>query len=84
MQELAREATSPAKLPRLPATALAVWRNIDTSMIRLQAARFAIQMRLASDVEAEIYPGAPKYIDGIAYWVPDRVAGQRVVDQTVR
>jgi anionic cell wall polymer biosynthesis LytR-Cps2A-Psr (LCP) family protein len=23
-------------------------------------------------------------IDGIAYWVPDREAGQRVVDQTVR
>jgi polyisoprenyl-teichoic acid--peptidoglycan teichoic acid transferase len=50
LQELAREATSPAKLPRLPATALAVWRNIDTSMNPLQAARFAIQMRLAGDV----------------------------------
>jgi polyisoprenyl-teichoic acid--peptidoglycan teichoic acid transferase len=84
LQELAREATSPAKLPRLPATALAVWRNIDTSMNPLQAARFAIQMRLAGDVEAEIYPGTPQYIDGISYWVPDREAGQRVVDQTVR
>jgi polyisoprenyl-teichoic acid--peptidoglycan teichoic acid transferase len=84
LQELAREATSPAKLPRLPATALAVWRNVDTNMNPLQAARFAVQMRLAGSVEAEIYPGTPQYIDGISYWVPDREAGRRVVDRTVR
>jgi polyisoprenyl-teichoic acid--peptidoglycan teichoic acid transferase len=83
LQELAREATSPAKLPRLPATALAVWRNIDTNMNPLQAARFAVQMRLAGSVEAEIYPGAPQYIGGISYWVPDREAGQQVVEQTI-
>jgi LCP family protein required for cell wall assembly len=84
LQELAREATSPAKLPRLPATALAVWRNIETNMNPLQAARFAVQMRLAGGVEAEIYPGAPQYIDGISYWVPDRQAGAQVVEQTIR
>lgn len=84
LQELAREATSPAKLPRLPATALAVWRNIDTNMNPLRAARFAVQMRLAGSVEAEIYPGTPQYIDGVSYWVPDREAGRRVVDRTVR
>jgi polyisoprenyl-teichoic acid--peptidoglycan teichoic acid transferase len=50
LQELAQEATSPAKLPRLPATTLAVWRNIDTNMNPLQAARFAIRMRLAGSV----------------------------------
>jgi LCP family protein required for cell wall assembly len=84
LQELAREATSPAKLPRLPATALAVWRNIETNMNPLQAARFAIQMRLAGSVEAEVYPGTPQYIGGISYWVPDRQAGAQVVEQTIR
>jgi LCP family protein required for cell wall assembly len=83
LQELAQEATSPTKLPRLPATALAVWRNIETNMNPLQAARFAVQMRLAGGVEAEIYPGAPQYIDGISYWVPDREAGAQVVEQTI-
>ncbi len=84
LQELAREATSPAKLPRLPATTLAVWRNIETSMNPLQATRFAIQMRLAGSVEAEVYPGTPQYIGGISYWVPDRQAGAQVVEQTIR
>jgi polyisoprenyl-teichoic acid--peptidoglycan teichoic acid transferase len=84
LQELASEATSPAKLPRLPATALAVWRNIETNMNPLQAARFAIQMRLAGSVEAEVYPGTPQYIGGISYWVPDRQAGAQVVEQTIR
>jgi polyisoprenyl-teichoic acid--peptidoglycan teichoic acid transferase len=84
LQELAREATSPAKLPRLPATTLAVWRNIETNMNPLQATRFAIQMRLAGGVEADVYPGTPQYIGGISYWVPDRQAGAQVVEQTIR
>ena len=41
LRELARQSTSPAKLPRLPATARATWRNIDTNMSLLEAARFA-------------------------------------------
>jgi LCP family protein required for cell wall assembly len=83
LRELAREATSPEKLPRLPATASAVWRNIETNMSPLEAARFAIRMRLSGSVEAEIYPGTPQYIGGISYWVPDREAGQRVVEETI-
>ncbi len=83
LQALAREATSPAKLPRLPATARAVWRNIETNMSPLEAARFALRMRLSGGVEAEIYPGTPQYIGGISYWVPDREAGQQVVEETI-
>ena len=83
LQALAREATSPEKLPRLPATARAVWRNIDTNMNPLEAGLFALRMRLSGGVEAEIYPGTPQYIDGISYWVPDREAGQRVVEETI-
>jgi polyisoprenyl-teichoic acid--peptidoglycan teichoic acid transferase len=83
LQELAREVTSPAKLPRLPATARAVWRNIDTNINPLEAARFAIRMRLSGGTEAEIYPGTPQYIGGISYWVPDRKAGEQVIEETI-
>ncbi|HET7480506.1 MAG TPA: LCP family protein [Rubrobacteraceae bacterium] len=83
LQALATEATSPSKLLRLPATARAVWRNIDTNMNPIAALRFAIRMRLADMGEAELYPGTPKYIDGISYWVPDKDAGREVVTRTV-
>jgi polyisoprenyl-teichoic acid--peptidoglycan teichoic acid transferase len=84
LRELAREATSPAKLPRFPATAQAVWRHIETNMNPLEAARFALRMRLSGGVEAAIYPGVPRYIGGISYWVPDREAGQQVVEETIK
>ena len=83
LQELAKEATSPAKLPRLPATARAVWRNIDTNMNPLEATQFAIRMRLSGGTEAEIYPGTPEYIGGISYWVPNRKAGKQVIEETI-
>lgn len=83
LQALAAEAISPSKLPRLPATARAVWSNIDTNMNPLQAARFAVRMRLLGMGEAELYPGAPQYIDGISYWVPDEDAGREAVARTV-
>ncbi|HET6885202.1 MAG TPA: hypothetical protein VFH32_03195, partial [Rubrobacteraceae bacterium] len=84
LKELAQQSTSPANLPRLPATAAATWRNIDTNMNPLQAARFAIRTRLSGIEGAELYPGTPQYIDGISYWVPEREAGQQVVEQTIR
>ena len=83
LQELAKEATSPAKLPRLPATVRAVWRNIDTNMNPLEATQFAIRMRLSGGTEAEIYPGTPEYIGGISYWVPNRKAGKQVIEETI-
>ncbi len=83
LREMAREATSPEKLPRLPATALAFWRNIETNMSPPELARFALRMRLSGVGDAELYPGVPQYVDGISYWVPDTEAGGRVVGETV-
>lgn len=83
LRQLAQEATSPANLPRLPATARAVWSNIDTNMNPLEAARFAIRTRLSGIEEAELYPGVPQYIGGISYWVPDKEAGDQVVSRTI-
>ena len=84
LSALAREVASPENLPRLPATARAIWRNVETNMNPLEAARFAIRLALSGgDVRAEIYPGTPQYINGVSYWVPDTVTGQRVVEQTI-
>lgn len=80
---VAREATSPTKLPRLPATARAIWKNIDTNMNPVEAALFAARMRFSPGAEAEIYPGEPQYIDGVSYWVPYRESGAEVVARTV-
>jgi hypothetical protein len=49
----------------------------------LKAARFATRTRLSGIEEAELYPGAPQYIEGISYWVPDKEAGDEVVARTV-
>ncbi|MDP8901446.1 MAG: LCP family protein [Actinomycetota bacterium] len=83
LRELVQESTSPSNLPRLPATARATWRNIDTNMNPLEAARFAIRTRLSGIEEAELYPGAPQYIEGISYWVPDKQTGDEIVARTV-
>lgn len=83
LRQLVREAASPSNLLRLPATARATWRNIDTNMNPLAFARFAIRTRLSGIEEAELYPGAPQYIEGISYWVPDRQAGDEVVARTI-
>ena len=84
LQALAREASSPENLPRLPPTARAVWDNVETNMNPFEAARFAVRLALSGSGNAEIYPGTPQYINGIFYWVPDPVAGERVVEATVQ
>jgi LCP family protein required for cell wall assembly len=83
LRELAQQASSPANLLRLPATAAATWRNIDTNMNPLEAARFAIRTRLSGIGDAELYPGTPQFIGGISYWVPDKEAGDEVVSETI-
>ncbi len=83
LRELARQSASPAKLPRLPATTWATWRNIDTNMSLLEAARFAVRTRLSGIGDAELYPGTPQYIGGISYWVPDKQTGDEVVSETI-
>ena len=49
-----------------------------------EAARFAIRLAvLGGTSNSELYPGASQYINGVSYWVPDTVAGQRVVEATI-
>ncbi len=61
----------------------AVWRNIDTNVNPLEAARFAFRTRLSGIEDAELYPGNPQYIEGISYWVPDKEGGDQVVSETI-
>jgi polyisoprenyl-teichoic acid--peptidoglycan teichoic acid transferase len=84
LQALAGEAASPENLPRLPEMARAVWRNVETNMSPFEAARFAVRFGLSGGTNAEIYPGTPQYINGNSYWVPDPVAGERVMEATVQ
>ena len=84
LSALAAEAAAPENLHLLPATARTVWRNVETNMNPVAAARFAVRFTLLGrSSKAELYPGSPQYINGISYWVPDTVAGQRVVDATI-
>ena len=80
---LAGEVSSPENLPRLPATARAVWRNVETSMNPVEAARFAFRFALFGGGTAQVYPGTPQYIDGISYWVPDPETGPQAIAATV-
>ncbi len=81
---LVREASSPSKLSYLPRTARAVLNNTETNMNPIEATRFALQTLLWRNSEpAEIYPGSPQYIGGISYWVPNKDAGEKVVEATI-
>lgn len=80
---LAGETVRPSNLPRLPATAEAIWDNVETSLNPVEAAVFGLRMLLVpGDMPVEIYPGTPRYIDGVSYWVPDEEAGRLAVEAT--
>lgn len=83
MQAVMRQSLSPANWPQLPATASAVLGNIETNMNPIEAARFLVQLQLATDRPTEIYPGTPQYIDGVSYWVPDTSSGEQVTNETI-
>lgn len=83
LQTLASQAVSVKKLPRLPATAWAVWNNTETNMNPVEAGFFAARVGLSGIGAVEIYPGAPEYRDGISYWIPDKEAGQQAVSETI-
>ena len=57
--------------------------NVETNLNPLEATRLAVQMWLWGGGPAETYPGSPRYIDGVSYWVPDRGSGRQVVEETV-
>lgn len=81
---LVREARSPSNLPRLQETTRAVLDNTQTNMNPFEAARFVVQRGLwGAGGTVETYPGVPQYINGVSYWVPDREAGERVVEETI-
>jgi LCP family protein required for cell wall assembly len=83
LDALKSQAFSLKKLPRLPAVTKAVLDNVDTNMNPLEAARFAVQMKLFGNSDIQTYPGTPQYIGGISYWVPDTKEGQKVIDRTI-
>lgn len=83
MQAVISQALSPTNLHRLPATASAILRNVDTNMNPLEAARFLIQLKLAGQRPTATYPGTPQYINGISYWVPDKGSGEQVMRDTI-
>ena len=87
LSALIGEAISPSKIPRWPATLRAVSNNTETNMnpleVALTVARFAVKSWLFGSLEAETYPGTPRYIEGIAYWVPDKEAAAPLIEESI-
>ncbi len=84
LNQLVAQATAPQNLPRLPGVLMAILDNTDTNMNPIEVARFAIQYKLyGGDGKTELYPGHPQYINGISFWIPDKKAGEKVVEETI-
>ena len=87
LSAMIREATSPSKILRWPATLRAVSKNTETSMnpleVALTVSRFAVKSWLFGSLGAETYPGTPQYIEGIAYWMPDNEAAAPLIEESI-
>lgn len=88
LSALVREATSPSKVLRWPATFGAIRDNTETNMNVFEVARYIIRTGvlkslLGGSVEAEIYPGSPQYIEGVAYWVPNKETAAPLIEETI-
>ncbi len=83
LSELKSQAVSLENLHRLPSVLITGFRNIETNMGPLEMFRFAVWLQLSGTPRVETYPGVPQYIGGISYWVPDKVAGQKLVENTL-
>ena len=84
MSALRHQALSPGNWPRLPAVVRAGLKNVDTNMNPLEVARFVMWMELSGKSEVKTYPGAPKYIDGVSYLLPDKKAGEKMIRETLK
>ncbi len=88
LSALVREATSPLKVLRWPATFGAIRNNTETNMNLFEVARYVIRTGVFSgllgrSVEADTYPGTPQYIEGVAYWVPDEETAAPLIEETI-
>lgn len=89
LSAMIREATSPSKIFRWPATFGAIRDNTKTNMNIFEVSRFAIRTGvltglLGGSAEVETYPGTPQYIGGIAYWVPERDSAAPLIEETIK
>ncbi len=84
LSALRQQALSPRNWLRLPAVIRAGLKNVDTNMNPLEVARFMMWMELSGKSEVKTYPGTGKYIDGISYWIPDKKAGEKLLQETIK
>lgn len=89
LSAITREATSPSKVLRWPVTLGAIRDNTKTNMNFFEVARYVIRTGvltglLGGSAEVKTYPGAPQYIGGVAYWVPEKDAAAPLIDETIK
>lgn len=84
LDQLVAQATSPANLPRLPAVIGAILKSTKTNMNPISLLRFALQYKLyGGGGKAALYPGHPQYINGLSFWIPDKKAAKKTIQETI-